>query len=90
MWGLALLLVGSLLTGFAAGWVVSERANLRPRNVWVSMAVLLCGAVGGPAITFRALGAGALSFALAVAAAGFATGATFRPMSRPQGTREWL
>ena len=54
------------------------------------MIILLAGSVGGPALLYNILGAGTLSFAAAVAIAGFAAGVTFWPMAKPQGTKEWL
>jgi hypothetical protein len=89
-WQLAFTLVAALIAGFAAGWSLFLWLHVRPANVWISMLVLLAGSVGGPAVTFHTLGPGRLSFAIAVCIAGFAAGATFWPMVKPQGTREWL
>lgn len=90
MWQLAGILTASLLGGCALGWAIFQRADVRSPSVWVSMIILLVGSVGGPALLYRMLGAGTLSFAAAVAIAGFAAGVTFWPMAKPQGTKEWL
>lgn len=89
-WGLATLCVTALLTGFAAGWSLMRRLCIRPPSAWVAFAMLLGGSLGAPAITYRALGDTPLSFALALLGCGFTVGATFWPMGRTQGTREWL
>ena len=89
-WTLAAALAASLTVGFAIGWATLSRLRLRSPNAWVTMAVLLAGSVGGPAASTALLGHTPSAYLLAVAAAGFTAGATFWPMGRAQGTREWL
>lgn len=89
-WTLAFVLVVALLTGFACGWWLLKSLGVRSPNAWVTMIILLAGAVGGPAVTYALMGPRPLSYIVALLAAGFTAGATFWPMSKPQGTREWL
>ena len=89
-WELVAVLIGALMLGFGSGWLLCSRANLRSPNAWVTTLILMAGSVGGPAVTYGLAGATPTSYALAVAVAGFAAGATFWPMGRTQGAREWL
>ncbi len=89
-WTLAALLAAALSVGFAIGWATLSRLRIRSPNAWVSMLVLVAGSVGGPAASTALLGHTPAAYIIAVATAGFAAGATFWPMGRAQGTREWL
>ena len=84
------LLTAALLAGFASGWLLLARYELRRPNVWVSVLILPAGSLGKPVITYSVLGLRPLSFAAALFVAGFSTGAVFWPMSLPQGLRQWL
>jgi hypothetical protein len=89
-WALGALLTGALVVGFASGWLLLARFEIRSPNVWASALILLAGSLGGPALTHSTFGGGALSFAAALFVAGFSTGAVFWPMSLPQGVRQRL
>ena len=89
-WTLASTLTAGLLLGFAAGWFTFARLGLRSPNAWVTTAILLAGSLGGPALTHALFGTATGGYIAAVAFAGLTAGATFWPMGRTQGTRDWL
>lgn len=84
------LITAALFIGFAVGWFVGSKLELRPPNVPVATAVLLAGVLGGPWATMALLGPSLLSFLLAMGLAGFSAGIVFWPMGRRQGEKEWL
>lgn len=64
--------------------------GLRMPSVWISAAALVAGSLGGPALTYKLLGASLWSYILALLIAGLVTGLTFWPMGERQGEKEWL
>ncbi|HEX6974805.1 MAG TPA: hypothetical protein VF147_10410 [Vicinamibacterales bacterium] len=89
-WTLAATLTAALVLGFIVGWVVFSRLGVRSPNAWVTTSILLAGSVGGPAMTHALFGPTPPAYIIAIGFAGLTAGATFWPMGRAQGSREWL
>ena len=74
------VLMLALAAGFAGGWSLGKRHDLRMPNVAAAALVLLVGVLAGPFLTQFLLGPGLLGHAVTLLLAGAASGLTFWPM----------